>query len=206
MILVAAALVVIGVVLVGSLDGWQGASLALGSQYLGVALVLLAVNAIIPAVLEVVVAAGVLGVLGTAATASPPTTFDPRAWLLGSFRPGWFDLSVTAVAVVGALAVANERPVFGSGIDPVVDVLLFTGLLNCLAGRSPRIAGGLLLLASAGSVGLQAISQLSTRTDWFLLALLQIVLALALVRLRSIEEARAPDRRGSAAAEGDGAT
>lgn len=207
MILVADALVVTGVVLVGLLDGWKGAPVALGSQYLGLALVLLTPLGIIPSLVEIVIAAGVIGVLVTSSTApSPSIALSPRIWLSGAFRARWFDLSVTAVAIVGALAVANERPVFGSDVDPIVDVLLFTGLLNCLVGRSPRIAGGLLLLASAGAVALQAVDQLSTRTDWFLLAVLQILLALALVRLRSIEGPRAPDRSGSAAVEGDGAT
>lgn len=200
-------LIVAGAVLVGSLDGWKGVPLALALSYLGLGLLLLATLGVIPALVEIVVATGVVGVLATSSTvASPTIALDPRIWLPAAFRPSWFELSVTALAVVGALALASARAILGTGVDQAVDVLVFTGLLNCLVGRSPRIACGLLFLVSAGSVAIQEVSRHPIRTEWLMLAVLPILLSLAIAHLRSAEEQRPPDRSGPATAEGDGAT
>ncbi len=204
MLYVAGALIVVGVVLMGSLDGWRGVLIALGSSYLGLTLVLLSTVGLLPSLVSIAVAVGVVGVLLTfPSEASPTFHLSPLRWSIVELRPRWFELSVTAVAMVGALALAMTRPIFGSSVDPAVDVLLFTGLLNCLVGRSPRIAGGLLLLAAAGSLAVQEIGQPTGRLDLFMLAVVQVALALVLTRLRALEEQR-PTDRSAPTADGNG--
>jgi len=210
---IAVALVIVAVALAGATESWSSAAWALAFQYLGVALLTLATTGASSAALVVVVGCGVEGILfapplrsrrALAASVDWRSRLRWTAWRPRTFRLRWFDASVAAVAIVGAIDLAAAHPVFGSGpVDDVVDVLIFTGLLFCLVGRSARTACGLLFLASAGGVALQANGETLTRLEAFLLAVVALSLAIALARLRAAEERTVSRGSRPAAQDGD---
>ena len=115
-----------------------------------------------------------------------------------------FDASVFALAAVGSIALALTRPLFGSiGADGAVNILLIGGVLGCLLGGEARVAGALLFILSAGSIGLHAAERSPPAGESILLASAQIALALALVYLRSLDPGPA-DRVGRAVASNPG--
>ena len=212
---VAVALVIVGAILASSLDDWSGVPVALAFTYLGVSLLLLATRDLATATVSLVAAGGIEAILIVPPSEIPsefvvfalrsvrlPSAPAFRSWLRRSFRLRWFDLSATAVAVVGAADLAAARPVLGeAGVDLVVDVLFFTGFLYCLIIRPPRLAGGLLFLVSAGSVLIQASEPAPTRLEILLLIIVQLSLAIALAHVRAAEDLRASDKSVAATAE-----
>jgi hypothetical protein len=216
---VAVALVIVGAILASTLDDWSGVPVALAFTYLGVSLLLLATHDLATATVSLVAAGGIEAILIVPPIVPPsevpsefgifalrsvrlPSAPALRSWLRRSFRLRWFDLSATAVAVVGAADLAAARPVLGgTGVDLVVDVLFFTGFLYCLIVRPPRLASGLLFLMSAGSVLVQETGQTPTRPEILLLIVAQLSLAIALAHVRAAEDLRASDKSAAATAE-----
>lgn len=199
----ATALVIAGVVLAGLLDQWSGVPLPLGLSYLGIAVLLLSTVGVVPAAVAVVTAVGVVLVL---LPGSPrpllravrdrerPLLARARSWVSAAFVFRWFDLSVAAVVIVGALDVAAARPILGGGSDLPIDVLLFGGLLYSLIVRPGRMACGLVFLVSAACALIQLTGQPSSRVETLLASAVQISLAVALAHLRAIESRRLADR------------
>lgn len=189
--IVAIALVILAAVLPGLFDGWDAVPGALALLYLGIALLLLPGNGAASALVALATGGGIVGIF-----AVPAPRFGRE------FRPRWFDLSGMAIALVGAVGLAVARPVFGMvGADIIVYVLIFSGLLYCLLGRSPRVTVGTLFLVASGNVLLTHAGPAPTQAVTLLLALGQLCVALALARLRVIESERAPRPREAAALE-----
>jgi hypothetical protein len=212
----AVVLVVVGTTYAGIVPTWRGAILGLGLQYLGVAIILVATSgpgvglvAIVTAIgIEAIVASGqgitlrdrgwLANPLSVGDLASnqmlavdpdrPRRRMRPRAGFAAlPFR--WFDLSVIALAIVGALGIAVGRGTFGSfGANAIVGVLILTGLLYCLLGGSARLMSGLLFLGSAVNVLLHATGGAAVSSvELLLVAASQVALALALVFVRAID-------------------
>jgi hypothetical protein len=213
--LIAVALVVAGTTVAGIVPTWRGAILGLGLQYLGVAVVLVVTSGLVAGVVALVTAAGIEAIVGmdqglsfrdhawlahlfssidrasnqtVAVDAERPRRRGrPRAGL-AALPIRWFDVSVIALAIVGALGVAVTRSTFGGfGADAIVGVLILTGLLYCLLGGSPRLTSGLLFLSSSVSVLIHVAEASVSPIDQLLVAASQVALALALVLFRSFE-------------------
>jgi hypothetical protein len=222
----AVALVVAGTSLAGIVPTWRGAVLGLGLQYLGVAIVLFTMSGPAAGVVAVVTAAGIEAIVGLdqgisfrdgallTSLFSDVDLANGQALALDPDRPHrrvrrqaglaalpirWFDVSVIALAIVGALGVAIGRITFGSfGADAVVGVLTLTGLLYCLLGSSARLTSGLLFLGSAAGVLSRVAGAPPSPIEPLLVAATQVALAVALVFLRAFETSLAnASRRGA---------
>jgi hypothetical protein len=198
------------------LPTWRGAILGLALQYLGVAIVLLVGSGLVAGVVGLVTAIGIVAIFATdqgwslqakswlvnpfadeGAKRDDPldVELDPSRrrvrWrgfgLAGApIRP--FELSVIALAVLGALGIAIGRPAFGAfGADAIIGVLVLTGVLYCLLGGAPRWTSGLLFLGSAVNVLLHQASPVVEPLETLLDATAQIALALSLVYVRARE-------------------
>ncbi len=203
----ATALVIAGVVLAGLLDGWSGLPLPLGLSYLGITLLLLGTVGAIPAAVCTVTAVGVVlvllpgspgSLLRAARERDRPLLARARTWGAGCFVPRWFELSIAAVVIVGALDFALARPMIGGGSDLPVDVLLFAGLLYCLIARPGRTAAGLIFLVSAACAFVQLAGQPASRVETLLASTVQISLAVALAHVRAVERNRTGERADAA--------
>lgn len=193
-------LVTVGAILGGAIARWEAVPIALAFLYLGTTLQFLAIGSSEYAVAGFLVGVGVEAVLlatdpGLAAAQVSRGRRWSRAgaasWLTTGFRFRWFDSSVTAVALVGALGIASARPLLGSvGLDASADVLVCAGVLFCLLGRLPRIACGLLFLLAAGGVWLAASTLSVAGLELCVLASLQLALAVAVARLELSDEQR----------------
>jgi hypothetical protein len=210
---VAIALVVTGASLAGLAIGWRATTVALALQYLGVVVLLLVASDVVAGLATAIIALGVFALfrLGLRPSSDLDTSAIPRARqardadeLLASFpgrlalrrprrgaapvgglRIRVFDLTVVALAVVGAVELAITHPLFGDvATDVMVDVLLLVGLLSCLLGRTVRVTSGLLLLGSAGNLALGAAESGREPGEIVALAAAQLALAVALVYLR----------------------
>jgi hypothetical protein len=213
---VAVLLVVVGTTYAGIVPTWRGAILGVGLQYLGVAIVLLAMSGIGAGLVAIVTAIGIEAIVAS----DQGISLRDRAWLANPFSVGdlasnqrpaidldrprrrmrqgvglaalpfrWFDLSVIALAIVGALGIAVGRSTFGSfGANAIVGILILTGLLYCLLGGLARLTSGLLFLGSAVNVLLHAAGDVSVSSvELLLVAASQVALAVALVFLRAFE-------------------
>jgi hypothetical protein len=224
--MIAIALVVAGTTVAGVVPTWRGAILGLGLQYLGVAIVLVVTSGPVAGVIALVTAAGIEAVVGMDQGLSfrdrawlahlfsgvdrasnqtlgldpdrPRRRVRPRAGL-AALPIRWFDVSVIALAIVGALGVAVGRSTFASfGANAVVGVLILTGLLYCLLGGSARLTSGLLFLSSSVSVLIHAAEVSVSPIEQLLMAASQVTLAVALVLFRTFEASLADANRRAA--------
>jgi hypothetical protein len=189
---------------------WRGALLGLALHYIGVAVLLSTVSDLVAGVVEIVTAIGIVAIFASDQRMSlrveswlvnpfsgidlerdDPLSVDfdrprrrVRRRVFGPtglpVRP--FELSVIALAVLGAFGIVIGRPTFGAfGADAVIGVLVLTGVLYCLLGGLPRWTSGLLFLGSAVNVLLHEASSTVSPVETLLDAGAQIALALALI-------------------------
>jgi hypothetical protein len=208
-------LVIVGVGVVGTQSAWRETIVGLGVQYLGVAGLLALTAGPSAGVAQAIVATGIILLLANGgffsvnsqsrldvppqpgrrrsgsesrplrATSNPLILTARQVSSTVMARP--FDVSVVALAVVGAIALAATSPLFGSmGVDSAVNTLLISGLLSCLLSGETRVAGGLLFIASAATLALRAADPAPRAIESVLLAVFQMSVALALVYLRTL--------------------
>lgn len=203
-------LVAVGAGVVGVQPTWRGVALGLGVQYVGVVVHLLATSGWLAGLATAVVAVGIEALLllhdrGRPAPGGDDVSHDVESDAPpagepssrsrvrsraarsssegGEARRQWFDLSVIALAVVGAIELALSRPLLGNlGSDAIFNILTLTGLLYCVIRRPIRVAGGLLLLSSTGSVLLRAADAAMTSGETLLFAVAQLALLLAVLQ------------------------
>lgn len=187
----AVGLVVVGAVLASSLDEWAGIRYALGFHYLGVVVLLGTTVGPARALVAVLVAVSVIGIF----TARQERAVSAGTLVFGVvipgpvFRPRWFDVSGAAIAIVGGVGLAVAHPLVNVlAVDVVVDVLVLTGLLYCLIGRSTGVACGLLFLVSAAGLLLQETGRAPARSELLFLVAFQLILAMALLHLQEARE------------------
>ena len=208
-------LVVLGVSVVGTQSTWRETIVGLGLQYFGIAGLLAVTASLSSAIVEAVVATGVLLILSNngyfAGAYQPepgalprpnryrsgvvargnPTSANPihvtGRQIVANLLARPFDASVVALAVVGAIALALTRPLFGTlAVDGSIDVLIISSILGCLLGGETRVAGGLFFLFSAAGLALHAGNSSPAPSEAILLALAQVSLALVLIYLRAL--------------------
>ncbi|HLZ10365.1 MAG TPA: hypothetical protein VKT80_17380, partial [Chloroflexota bacterium] len=161
-------LTIVGAGIVGTQSTWRETIAGLGIQYVGVAALVGLSSGPAAAIISVIVGAGVTLLLASGADFSGAAALVPDTHFRTSrARPGSvarerprannarigsakqivsgllarpFDASVFALAVVGAIALALTRPLFGSvNEDGAVNVLLIGGVLGCLLGGDARV-------------------------------------------------------------------
>jgi hypothetical protein len=211
---IALVLVVGGVSLAGIVPTWRGAFLGLALQFLGVTIVLVTASGFAAGLATLITAVGIEALIA----ADQNISLRDGRWLVNPFAgvhlrhdnplvrerirrqarlrdPSsvdtsvrWFELSVIALAVVGALGVAiGRQPIAGFAGDAIVGVLILCGLLYCLLGGLPRLASGLLFVGSASNILLHEVGPSLVPAEMLLVSVGDVALALGLVYLRSCE-------------------
>lgn len=176
--IIAAAMVVLGVGVAGLSSGRRALALSLVPRYLGIALLLVA---------SARVAAGTsVAIVGlvTAAFLWPRTASSWHPSLIADRR--WFDLSLVALTLVGAIELAMNHPFLGEPAgDIAIDVLAIGGLVSALTGRELRLFSGLDALILGGFALLVLADPALPRGSILLYAIAQITIGAALDRLWS---------------------
>jgi hypothetical protein len=184
---IALGLLVLAALVAGLTSTWRGARVALLVQYLGAAFFLLAARGGVAALLTLIVGGASVLILTPGVWALGPELRQARQ-RLPDVAIDWFDLSVIALGLVGAAALAVTHPLPDVGEAAVaVDVLVLVGLLCCVLGPFARVAVGLLFLVSAGSLLFQTADLALVSGDLLLLSLAPLALAVALANQRTRE-------------------
>ncbi|MBX6772636.1 MAG: hypothetical protein IRY83_12975 [Chloroflexi bacterium] len=208
---IAVGLVILAAAAAGLVERWPAAALVLALHYLGASLLLAATVGPAPCLSAAIVGAAVsviaadvpveaLARLVNRGARAAPRLARPG---LASIRSRAVDLSVSAVAIAGAVELALAHPLLGSrAVDAAVGVLALGGLASCLwsvrgRGIAPRATVGLLSLALAGQVALSEAGRAPSPAETLLLAAFQLLLSLAAAHLRAAGERR--DAGGTAA-------
>ncbi|HLH74587.1 MAG TPA: hypothetical protein VKX96_14965 [Chloroflexota bacterium] len=183
---VAVILVIAGVILAGILDDWSGIPVAVGAPLLGISILAFSTLGPVEGAAALATGGGVVAIIAG-------EEIRRYQQIRHAFRLRWFDLSATVLAVVGALELALQRPLFGTAAVGIVgNVLFFSGLLHSVTGRPARLSSGVLFLISAGALMYENDGQVISRGQILLLDVLQIVLAFALTFLFFAEKRTLP--------------
>jgi len=167
------ALIALGAVVASVADELLFVVCALFLQFLGLALVTLIAVTPSAGVVTLLVGGSTLAILvgGAALRFGPNGRPAPRA----------FDLSVVALAIVGAIGLAVTHPLLPNvPVDVAIGVLVLTGLLFCLQGGAARVVCGLIFLTSGAGLLLQAAEPGLSESTRVLLAASQLALVIAL--------------------------
>ena len=179
------ALIALGAALASVADELLFVVCALFLHFLGMVLVVLIAVGPSAGVMALLVGASSLAILigGEALRFGPSGRPSPRA----------FDLSVVALAIVGASGLAVTHPPLPNlPADVAIGILVLTGLLFCLLGGAARMVCGLIFLSSGAGLLLQAAEPGLSGDARVLLAGSQLALVIAL----SVEWTAAGNRDG----------